>query len=51
MIEEIYADCYQCEVNDLCPAFEIYTDKQKEEPHPCCEVEVQDKEEQNEQYK
>lgn len=47
MIKEIKADCYLCEVNDLCPAFAIYTDKQKEEPHPCCEVEVQDEEEQN----
>jgi hypothetical protein len=46
MIEEIKADCYLCEVNDLCPAFAIYTDKQKEEPHPCCEVEVQEEGEQ-----
>ena len=42
MIKEINADCYQCEVNDLCPAFAIYTDEQKEEQHPCCEVEVQE---------
>ena len=47
MIEEIYADCYQCEVNDLCPAFEIYTDDKKKNKAPCCEVEVQDEEEQN----
>lgn len=46
VIKEINGDCYQCEVNDLCPAFEIYTDEQKEERHPCCEVEVQDEEEQ-----
>ena len=44
MIKEIYADCYRYEVNDLCPAFEIYTDEQKAERHPCCEVEVQEEE-------
>ena len=46
VIKEINGDCYRCEVNDLCPAFAIYTDKQKEEPHPCCEVEVQEEGEQ-----
>lgn len=46
MIKEINGDCYQCEVNDLCPAFKKYTDEQKEEQHPCCEVEVQEEEEQ-----
>jgi hypothetical protein len=30
-MEEIKADCYQCEVNDLCPAFKKYTDEQKAE--------------------
>jgi len=44
VIKEINGDCYRCEVNDLCPAFEIYTDEQKEEQHPCCEVEVQEEE-------